>query len=260
MTTQLLRHFSFCALVVFGAIVQAAQTNPSPLETPSPGYPAALTDSGLSGTAIIDVLVKADGSVADARVKSSDHEAFGEAALAVIPKWKFAPAMVDGVAIDRRVAIPFKFVAPVTQQLNAKFKRKVFQEPPERVLSQKEFGKRLKATTPLKPAYPPAAKGAQANVQVKFVVAPDGSTINPEILGEPPRAFFLPAVMAVASAKYEPPVKDGKPVYVEMTAKLPFAPPQRAARRGGKGGGGGFGGDFGGGGGGGGGGFGDPPE
>lgn len=256
MTTRLLRSLPVCALV-FAATVQAATTNPSPVETPSPGYPAALTDSGLSGTAIIDVLIKADGSVTDARVKSSDHEAFGEAALAVVPKWKFTPAMVDGAAIDRRVAIPFKFVAPVTQQLNAKFKRKVFEELPERVLTEKEFGKRLKATTPLKPAYPAGAKGARATVQVKFVIAPDGTTKNPEILGEPPRAFYLPAVMAVAGAKYVPPVKDGKPVYVEMTAKLPFEPPQRAARRGG-GGGGGFGGDFGGGGGGGGGGFGDP--
>ncbi len=242
--------------------VEAAQTAPKPVETPSPGYPAALTDTGTSGTAFIEIIVQPDGTVADAQVKSADHEAFGEVALAAVRKWRFEPATVDGVAVERRVTVPFKFAAPVTQQLNAKFKRKVFQEVPERVLTQKEFGKKLKAKKPLQPVYPPAAKGAEASVQMKFVVAPDGTTINPEIVGTPPKEFYLPAILAVAGAAYEPPVKDGKGVYVEMTTKLAFAPPQRG-KRGGRGGGGGDGGGGGGGFGGGGGGFGgggDPQE
>jgi hypothetical protein len=74
------------------------------------------------------------------------------------------------------------------------------------------------------------------------------------VLGNPPKQFVLPAVLAIATAAYEPPMKDGKPVFVEMSTKLAFAPPQRAGR----GGGGGGGGDFGSGGGGGGGG--GPPD
>jgi TonB family protein len=252
---------SWLGIVAFSVAVHAAKTDPSPVHTPSPAYPAALTDTGLGGTATIDLLVRADGSVADARVKSADHEAFGEAALAALKGWQFAPATLDGVPVERRVSVPVKFAAPVTQQLNARLKRKVFQEIPDRVLSPKEYGRKLKAKKPPRPVYPAAAKGAQASVQVKFVVAPDGSTLNPEILGKPPREFLLPAVLAVASAVYEPPVKDGKGVYVEMTTKLAFQPPQRAKRAGGGGGGGFGGGDFGGGGfGGGGGGGGDPEE
>ena len=236
--------------------VHAAQTPPRPVDTPSPGYPAALVDSGISGTANIDIVVQPDGTVAQAAVKSADHEAFGEAALAAIKKWRFEPATLDGAPVEKRVSVPFKFAAPVAQQLNAKFKRKVFQEVPERVLSQKEFGKKLKATKPLKPVYPPTGKGAEANVQVKFVVAPDGSTINPEVIGNPPKQFLLPTILAIASAAYEPPVKDGKGVFVEVSTKLAFAPPQRGGRGGAGGGGGG--GDFGGGGFGGGGG--GPPD
>jgi TonB family protein len=253
------RFLSPCWLVplILGVSVHAAQTNPQPVETPSPGYPAALTDSGVSGSATVDILVKADGSVDQASLKSADHEAFGEAALAAIKKWRFTPATVDGTPVEKRVTVPFKFAAPVAQQLNARYKRKVFQEVPERVLSQKEFGKKLKPKKPLRAVYPPAAKGAEANVQVKFVVAPDGSTINPEIQGKPPKEFLLPAINAIANAAYEPPVKDGKGVYVEMSTKLAFAPPPRGGR-----GGGGGGGDFGGGGGfsGGGGGGGTPDE
>src|SRR5688572_29230706 len=126
------------AAAVFAFSLQAAQTAPKPLETPSPGYPAALTDTGTSGTATIEVVVKPDGSVGDAQLKAADHEAFGEAALGAVKKWRFEPAMVDGTPVEKRVTIPFKFAAPVTQMLNAKFKRKVFQEIPERVLTAKE--------------------------------------------------------------------------------------------------------------------------
>jgi uncharacterized membrane protein YgcG len=151
--------------------------------------------------------------------------------------------------------VPFKFAAPVTQVLNVKLKRKVFQEIPEPVLTVKEFGKKLKPTKPLKPAYPAAAKGKEASVQVKFVIAPDGTTLNPEILGTPPKEFVLPTILAIAAAAYEPPVNEGKGVYVAMTTKVPFQSPQ-GARRKGKGGGGGGGGIDAGGGGFGGGGFG----
>ena len=236
------------APAAFALSLHAAQTSPKPVETPSPAYPSALTDSGTSGSATIDIVVKTDGTVSDARVKSADHEAFGEAALAAIQKWRFEPATVDGAPVEKRVSVPFKFAAPIAQQLNAKFQRKVFQELPERPLTAKEYGKKLKAKKPLKPAYPAAAKGKEASVQVKFVVAPDGSTLNPEILGNPPKEFLVPSILSIAAAAYEPPVKDGKPVYVEMTTKLAFEPPQRAARRGGGGGGFGGGGDFGGGG------------
>ena len=225
----------------------AAQTAPKVLETPSPGYPAVLADTGISGTATVDVVVKTDGTVGEAKLKSSDHEAFGEAALDAIKKWRFEPATLDGSPVEKRVTVPFKFAAPITQVLNAKLNRKVFQEIPERVLTTKEYGKKLKAIKPLKAAYPPAAKGKEANVQVKFVVAPDGTTINPEILGNPPKEFMLPTILTVAAAAYEPPVKEGKGVYVEITTKLAFEPPQRARRGGGAGGGGGGGGGDGGG-------------
>lgn len=255
MKTRLLR---FGGALALAASLHAASTNPLPLDPVSPGYPAALADSGLNGTASIEFVVKADGTVSDARVKSADHEAFGQAALAALQKWKFAPATVDGTAVDRKVTIPFNFNAPLVQQLNAKLKRKVFQEVTEPVLSVKEFGKKLKVTKPARPAYPPTARGASGDVEVKFVVAPDGTTINPEIVKAPRREFVAPAILAVAGMTFEPPVKDGKGAYVATTTKVSFAPPQAGRKRGGGAGGGG--GDFGGGGFGGGGGGGPPDE
>lgn len=223
---------------------RAAATDPKPLATVSPGYPAALAGSAQSGTATVDILVRADGSVADAKLRSADHPAFGEAALAAVTQWRFEPSTRDGVAVERQVVVPFQFAAPFADVVNARLKRKVFQKVAEPVLTQKEYGKRLKAKKPPQPGYPAAAKGARQEVEVRFVVAPDGTTLNPELIGEPRREFVAPAIIAIAAATYEPPVKDGKGVYVSTTTKLNFAPPQPAR---GKRGGGGFGGDPGGG-------------
>lgn len=234
-------------------LLRAAATDPKPLATPSPGYPAALTDSGRSGSASIDIVVKADGTVGEASIKAADHEAFGEAALAVIRQWTFEPGTKDGVPVERRVTVPFRFTAPLTQQLNARLNRKVFQPILVHVYSQNEYGKRLRTTKPPRPRYPPDGKGEE-KVEVKYVVAPDGTTVNPEIVGSPRPEFILPAILAIAGTVYEPPVKDGKPVYVATSTRLTIAPPQpQPSKR--RGGGGGLGdGGFGGAG------FGGPPD
>ena len=247
-------------LLVVVASSHAQKTDPKPLETPSPRYPAALADTGISGTAVVDIVVLPDGSVGDPKIKSADHEALGDAAVTAIKQWRFTPATVDGAPVERKVSVPFQFSAPVADVINARLKRKMFQKITDPVLTEKEFGKKLKASKPPKPNYPPAAKGARQNVEVRFVVAPDGTTLNPEIIGEARKEFLAPAIFAVAAATYQPPVKDGKKVYVATSTKLSFAPPQRPAGKRGGGGGGGGRGDAGGGGGGGfgGGGGGDP--
>ena len=172
---------------------------------------------------------------------------------AAVQAWRFEPATADGIAVPMRIDVPFNFNVPAEQRLNAMFQRKLYQAIPEPVLAQKEFGKRLKVVQKIVPKYPPALLRQRVRVdekiEVRFVVGPDGRTYNPEILGKPRREFALPTLAAIASASYEPPVKDGKPVYVQMTTTVRFSPPAPPANRGGGGGGGG-GGDFGGGGGG----------
>jgi TonB family protein len=239
-----------------GLSATPARTAPKPIETPSPAYPAVLESTGARGRAVIEVLVRADGSTAEPRVESADHEAFGAAALEVLPRWRFEPGSRDGMPADMRVKLPFEFTPPVQQQLNALFKRRVFQPVSGPVLSVKEFGKRPKPQKPIQAVYPKGLAGSriEETVEVRFVIAPDGTTINPDVNSGTRKELVVPAFAAVVRAKFPPPVKDGKPVYVASSVKLKFAPPQpaRRANRGGGGdfGGGGFGGGgFGGGGG-----------
>lgn len=246
-----------CLLASVAFAQSSERTNPAPLETPSPQYPEALAGSGKSGTAVIEFTVDADGRVQDPSVASADDPAFGEAALAVLPDWRFEPGRLNGVPEPARVKLPFRFAAPAAsapgpealtpeQQLNAVFKRELFMALPEEPVPAKEVG-RVRPLKPIRPAYPKALRGSgvEENVRVRYVVTPEGKTVNPVVVGETRPEFRMAAIATVARTEYRPLKKNGKPVYVMMTTRLKFTekPPRP------RGGGGGGGGDFGGGGG-----------
>jgi TonB family protein len=251
------RHLLSLLAAITGCVtlpLHAQRVAPKPIAAVSPGYPDELTDTGINGTAEVDFVVKADGTIADAELAMATHRAFGRAALAAVRAWRVEAATLDGKPIDQRVSQKFNFTAPLEQQVNAAARRKVFAALPETALTDKEFPtKKLKVKHAARPAYPRAmaASGVEEKVLVKFVVAPDGATLNPAVVGAKHKEFEMPALQAVAQMTYEPPMKDGKAVYVEATTTLEFAN-ERPDFGGGGGRGGGGGGRGGGGGGGGG--------
>lgn len=221
------RLLAFIATLLAAALLAAADTPPKVATTVNPGYPEELTDTGLNGSALVNVLVKADGTVGTVTLKSADHPAFGAAAVGAVQGWTFQPATRDGQAIDRMVAIPFKFEPPIEQVINATLHRRVYQKLPAPALTREQFGADpvVRRLTP--PGYPQAlaGTGAEGDVQVRFVIGPDGSTFNPTVLGQPRKEFVVPAIASIAYTAYEPPLKDGQGVYVEATATLHFADP-----------------------------------
>ncbi len=213
------------ALTVALAPWASAQTvRPKPLNPHMPAYPAELTDTGQDGDATIDVMVKTDGSMYGATINAADHPAFGAAALAAIQDWKFQPGQRDGAKAEMKVSIPFQFRAPFEQKINAQAKRKVFVTLPEPALSAKDYGQELKVMTDAHPFYPRSLirSGVIANVTVNFVVAPDGTVLNPRFYSPPRVDLLIPTLAAVARMTFEPPRKDGKPIYVESTTTLHF--------------------------------------
>lgn len=249
--------FCFAACFALGsATVLAQKADPKPVSTPLPGYPEALTDTGLNGLAEVDLTVKADGSIADVQLGMATHRAFGKAAMAVVANWKFQPGTQDGAPVDRRMSVPFRFNAPFTQTINAVAKRKVFVDSfPETAVSEKDFpAKKLKAKRPARGMIPPSLARAEIDekVQVKFVVSPEGLPLNPTVPagGAKHKELEPAAIQAVALMSFEPPKKDGKAVYVETTYAVEFTSERPRGGGGGDFGGGGFGGGRGGGGGG----------
>jgi TonB family protein len=230
---KMLRSFRLAGCLVLGAVTVLAQKVPPKVIThPLPGYPNELTNTGQDGVAEVDVLIKADGSVGNPRLGMATHRAFGKAAMAVITTWQFQPATVGGAPVDMEVTVPFHFVPPVDQVINAIAKRVVFVDLPQPPVSEKDFpAKKLKVTKAAKPVIPPALAGTglDEKVQVKFVIAPDGSTLNPIALDAKHKELEGLAVVAVALMSFAPCLVDGKPAYVEATTTVQFTSPPRGS-------------------------------
>ncbi len=71
-------------------------------------YPAVLLDAGVTGKVVLEMVVRADGSVepGSVRVVSATHERFVEASVRVAEKMRFRPARIGDEAVAVRVTLP----------------------------------------------------------------------------------------------------------------------------------------------------------
>ena len=63
-----------------------------------PAYPAQPLSRGIEGWVLVEFDVRPDGSVANAFVVESSNRSFERSALSAVHKFRFKPAVVDGVA------------------------------------------------------------------------------------------------------------------------------------------------------------------
>jgi periplasmic protein TonB len=83
---------------------------PAVLKKVDPAYPAELIRDKVEGTVILYAIIHSDGSIGEIKVLSSLEEKLDESAAKALARWKFAPGMKNGQAIDLEavVQIPFK--------------------------------------------------------------------------------------------------------------------------------------------------------
>lgn len=87
---------------------------PKPFFGSMPAYPAALRQTGLKGTAVVTMVITAEGKVIDPVVDKASEAPFGDEALAAVRQWRFLPRVVDGRPVETRVSMPFAFDPPPT--------------------------------------------------------------------------------------------------------------------------------------------------
>jgi TonB family protein len=78
-----------------------------------PVYPAEMRAQDIPGKAIVEFVVRKDGSVSDVRVVSATNALFGDAASRAVAKWLFKPARLDGVPVNCRLEVPIIFHSKV---------------------------------------------------------------------------------------------------------------------------------------------------
>ena len=80
------------------------------LSNPKPPYPPMSNRLREEGTVRVRVLVSATGLPLRVELgKSSGYERLDESALAIVPKWRFVPGKVNGVAEDMWFVVPIPF-------------------------------------------------------------------------------------------------------------------------------------------------------
>lgn len=213
--------FLVAALIALPTLLLGQKTNPAPLDTIAPVYPDALIESGKDGVAKLTFVVNKKGLVEDPTVTETSEPEFGEAAMAAIREWRFRPATVDGKPVSKKVSIPFQFTASTENKLNAHVGRKVYSTIDAKLVRTRDLDERPVVVERARAPYPPALAGSglDERVAVNVTIGPDGKVYNPEVLDMDRPVFLIPALVGAAGYVFEPPMKDGKPVYstFEMT-------------------------------------------
>lgn len=82
---------------------------PVPVKTPPPIYPIELLRQGITGE--VDLLIRVDeqGNVMDCSVSKSTRPEFIKPTVNAVKRWKFKPAMKDGLPVKYQLLFPIAF-------------------------------------------------------------------------------------------------------------------------------------------------------
>ena len=108
---------AFAGALVHAGAVRAqpeaeALTPPRVVESVDPHYPESEVESGRAPAVTLHVTLDAQGAVVDAHVDHSEGEAFDQAALEVVRRWRFEPARRGARAIPARIRVQVQFRIP----------------------------------------------------------------------------------------------------------------------------------------------------
>lgn len=85
-------------------------TDVIPVVQVSPAYPRIAKQSGIEGSVTMEVLIRPDGTVSNAKVmESNPPKIFDRAAITAMRKWKFRPKIVDGNPVAQRARQTIEF-------------------------------------------------------------------------------------------------------------------------------------------------------
>lgn len=86
-----------------------ADRPPQAVKTFAPQTLFPMKWDSFGGRVLVSFVVTAEGNVSKAKVKESTDWDYSRSALDAIEKWKFNPAVKNGVAVETRVEMVFNF-------------------------------------------------------------------------------------------------------------------------------------------------------
>lgn len=194
-------------------------------------YPKEALKKGIEGRVFVRFIVRKEGSITDTKViRSLDPLCDAEALRLVgtMPKWK--PGRMTGIAVDSYYVLPIQFKLPANEAKNTSVADEdsiymavdqVGQFPGGHTVMLNWLAKNLK--------YPKEArkKKIEGRVFVRFVVRKDGRLTDAKIIRSLDPLCDAEVLRIIGlMPKWEPALKDGKPVNFHMTLPVQFKLPK----------------------------------
>jgi TonB family protein len=182
-------------------------------------------------------VVAPDGETKDLAVLSGDPE-FSKSALAAIRRWHFRPVSAQGHSVETTYQVHVRF-NPLLQEANSDVELKspqpsslypspatIYGDAPEGPIHHHgEPG-----LTDPKETYHPDVEfsdkarkaGEQGTVMLSLIVGTDGKPQDVKVMCSSAPDLNPNAIEAVRGWKFEPALKDGKPVMAELAVEVQF--------------------------------------
>jgi TonB family protein len=197
-----------------------------------PQYTAEAKDTKIQGSVILECVVQPDGTIGEVRVTKALNPGLDQEAIKAVRQWRFKPGTKDGKPVPVLVTLEMTFT------LRDRPPQPAFLRPPLASGGEGSKGQPQAAgvykpgdgvSAPIlvkevKPQYTAEAKKAkiQGSVMIECVVKTDGTIGDVEVTKSLDAGLDQEAIKAVKQWRFEPGIKDGKPVPVLITLEMTF--------------------------------------
>jgi len=203
-----------------------AAQNPAPVDSKptilyreKPKYTDEALRNGLEGKVILDMVFTADGNITDIQVFSGLPDGLTERAIEAAKKIRFKPGTRDGKSVSVRAKVDYDF--------------KLSQSGADSTSEQDGGAASERMTPSLQPKiiykeradYTPEAqeKKVEGKVVLSVVFGTDGKIEAIRVESGLPYGLTEEAIKAVRRIRFEPAMKDGKPVSVRGNLEFSFS-------------------------------------
>lgn len=205
------------------------ETPAMPKMTLFPVYPFEQLQAGVEGKAVINYIVGPKGEVVRANVREATTPEFGLAAMAMIDAWRFNPAKSkEGQPVYANLNTEYAFRTngqgdvPVSDE--AKWILSDLKKKPEVIATAADLDQPPKPISRRPPVYPTAlrAAGQSGSAMIEFYIDRNGDAQLPRVVSATAPEFGYAAVLAVATWRFEVPLKKKKPVVTRVQVPVDF--------------------------------------
>lgn len=209
---------------------------PEPVGTAFPVYPWADLMADRDGSVTLRFIIGPDGRVAGAKVAEATTPEMAQAVLAMIDTWEFTPPeKADGTRCFAAMAIQHDFrtsgLGDVPVTVEARRLLRLLAKSPDKIVLAAALDQRPRPLSLRPPVYPASLRqaGQTGQAVVEFLIDEHGDAQLPRVVSSTVPEFGYAAVQAVATWRFEPPRKGGKPVVTRAQVPMDFALPAAPA-------------------------------